>query len=377
MSQTQTDLQTPTQTDMDTRKLISEMMQAHGRLKKVSQAFDDELDAERKAAAEAAAATAPPLKLWFPDYTFKGEDMSPAAPIRSAMHVAYERSMLAPDRPVVLVVGASRGIGICICNDLIKLGGHLMAVSRDFQTLQTLRETYPDQVDFACIDLTLPNAAQVVIASTIRRWGRIDGMIVNHSVLTPMKRVVNCDMQDWMNVMENNFFSVVRLCKQVIPELRPILGRIIFVSSYATRNAVAAWGPYSASKAALEQLSRTIAVEEPRIRCLSVSLDAVNTAMYDVIPKEGGEMDQEQRDKLVKARQQGSLIRPALVAAIVMRLSIWATREMSGKHYNWGDPQLAKFQTGEDWAREWRVLTEEDPPKYPRTELGHSTKPRW
>ncbi|KAK4164186.1 putative oxidoreductase [Cladorrhinum sp. PSN259] len=250
------------------------------------------------------------------------------------MHVPYQRSLLAPDRPLILILGASRGIGMCMTQDLVKLGGHVMIVSRDFLAMQELREKYPNQVDFVFTDLALPAAPRLVIEATIQRWGKIDGLVINHSVLSPMTRVENGDIEDWMHVFNTNFFSAAMICKYAIPHLRKVKGRIIFVSSHATQDTYSAWGPYSASKAALEQLSKTIAAEEPRIKCVSISPGPVKTMMYDEIRShQGDQMDPQARETLNEKLQTGQFLTPAQVGGVIMRLSIWATQEMSGQHF--------------------------------------------
>ena len=114
--------------------------------------------------------------------------------------------------------------------------------------------------------------------------------------------------------------------------MRSTRGRIIFVSAPSQTHS--AWGPYSASKTALEQLSRTIAAEEPKIKCVSISPDPVDTGMQEEIRRHSGEqMDPEARDEFERLYQQDKLLRPEKVAALLVRAAIWATTEMSGKHY--------------------------------------------
>jgi len=77
--------------------------------------------------------------------------------------------------------------------------------------------------------------------------------------------------------MDVNFFSLLHTIQAALPALRESKGKIIFVSSGASLKGMYAWGPYSASKAAMNSLCRTLAAEEMDVVSVAVRPGTVNT----------------------------------------------------------------------------------------------------
>jgi len=126
---------------------------------------------------------------------------------------------------------------------------------------------------------------------------RIDGLVLNAGTLDPCGRVGdNTPLEAWKNHFDVNFFSLVAACKAALPSLRnsALGGKIIFVSSGAAVKGLAGWGPYNASKAAMNSLCRyllshllvfcyrlpilrTLAQEEPDVTSVAVRPGMVDT----------------------------------------------------------------------------------------------------
>jgi len=90
--------------------------------------------------------------------------------------------------------------------------------------------------------LTPPKTAWKVKELAILTFGRIDGVVVNHGVLSPMTRLENSSIEEWKKLYDANFFSALALTKETIPHLRTSTGRIVFVSSGAATSAYTSWG---------------------------------------------------------------------------------------------------------------------------------------
>ncbi len=88
-----------------------------------------------------------------------------------------------------------------------------------------------------------------------KNFGHIDGLVLNAGVLDPMGKIASPDvsLDGWKAHFDVNFFSLVTALKASIPSLRKseLGGRVVFVSSGAAVGNTAGWGPYTASKAAL------------------------------------------------------------------------------------------------------------------------------
>jgi NAD(P)-dependent dehydrogenase (short-subunit alcohol dehydrogenase family) len=93
-----------------------------------------------------------------------------------------------------------------------------------------------------------------------KTYGHIDGLILNAGTLDPLGRIGNPDvlLESWRTHFDVNFFSLVTALKAALPALRKskLGGRIVFVSSGAAVQGTVGWGPYSASKAAMNSLCR-------------------------------------------------------------------------------------------------------------------------
>jgi NAD(P)-dependent dehydrogenase (short-subunit alcohol dehydrogenase family) len=92
------------------------------------------------------------------------------------------------------------------------------------------------------------------------KYGRLDALILNAATLDPITRVTSAEtpLDAWRTHFEVNVFSLVTALKAATPSLResPIGGKVIFVSSGAAVKGNAGWGPYNASKAAMNSLNR-------------------------------------------------------------------------------------------------------------------------
>ena len=110
------------------------------------------------------------------------------------------------------------------------------------------------------ISSTDETALTNAIACGERTYGHIDGLILNAGTLDPLCRVGNTDisLESWKAIFDINFFSLVTALKGALPALRKSKygGRIVFVSSGAAVGGTPGWGPYSASKAAMNSLCR-------------------------------------------------------------------------------------------------------------------------
>lgn len=97
-----------------------------------------------------------------------------------------------------------------------------------------------------------------VISTVIKTHGRLDGLVLNAGVLEPLGPIVDesIPLAAWKSHFDVNFFSLIPALRASLPALRLTQGRVVFVSSGAAVGGLAGWGPYNASKAALNSLCR-------------------------------------------------------------------------------------------------------------------------
>ena len=186
---------------------------------------------------------------------------------------------------VALVTGASRGIGYFTALELAKAGAHVVACARTVGGLEDLDDAIKAVGGSATLvpfDLADMNAIDALGASTFERWGKLDIPVANAGVLGVISPIGHIEAKVFEKVMTINVTATWRLIRSVDPLLtRSEAGRAVILSSAAAHKCRPFWGPYSASKAAVEALARTWAGESQStpLRITSVDPGATRTAM--------------------------------------------------------------------------------------------------
>lgn len=246
---------------------------------------------------------------------------------------------------VVIVTGASRGIGLATAKHLLQASHKVVLVSRTKDALEELKKQYPSQVEFLAADLTKSDNAAKSVELAKKAFGGLDGLIINHGVLSPMKRIADSDVEDWKGLFDANFFSAIALLKDAIPLLRQSKGRIVFTSSGAATSAYASWGPYGASKAGLNSLARHLAIEEPLISSISISPGRCDTPMQAELREHGkGVMADEIHSQFVKAFEEGKLVKPKDPARVFANFATKGSLDLSGQYLKWDGQDLAPYR---------------------------------
>jgi NAD(P)-dependent dehydrogenase (short-subunit alcohol dehydrogenase family) len=186
---------------------------------------------------------------------------------------------------IALVTGASRGIGYFTALELAKAGAHVIACARTVGGLEELDDAVKAVGGTATLvpfDLADMEAIDKLGGSIFERWGKLDILVANAGVLGVISPIGHVEAKVFEKVMTVNVTATWRLIRSVDPLLaRSDAGRAVILSSGAAHKCRPFWGPYSASKAAVEALARTWAGETQRtaLRITSVDPGATRTAM--------------------------------------------------------------------------------------------------
>lgn len=166
---------------------------------------------------------------------------------------------------VVLVTGASRGIGYSAALEAAKRGAHVIAVARTVGGLEELDDAIQEVGGSSTLvpfDLRDGDAIDRLGAAIFERWGHLDGLIANAGMLGTLSPVAHLKPDEFEKVMALNVTSNFRLLRSLDLLLRQATaGRAVFVSSSAARSARPFWGLYAASKAALDAMVKSYAGE--------------------------------------------------------------------------------------------------------------------
>lgn len=186
---------------------------------------------------------------------------------------------------IALVTGASRGIGYFTALELAKAGAHVIACARTVGGLEDLDDAIKSAGGSATLvpfDLADMGAIDALGGSIFERWGKLDILVANAGVLGTISPVGHVEAKVFEKVMTINVTATWRLIRSIDPLItKSDQGRALIISSGAAHKCKPFWGPYSASKAAVEALARIWAAESQRLplRILSVDPGATRTAM--------------------------------------------------------------------------------------------------
>jgi NAD(P)-dependent dehydrogenase (short-subunit alcohol dehydrogenase family) len=184
-----------------------------------------------------------------------------------------------------LVTGASRGIGYHAAKAFAAAGAHVIAVARTTGGLEELDDDIAaagGSATLVPLDLTDSDGIDRLGGAIYERWGKLDVFFANAGILGSLSPLGHVQPKEWDQVFAVNVTANWRLIRSLDPLLRASdAGRVIVMSSGAAHNCQPFWGPYSASKAAVEALARTYAGETVKtpIRVVVVHPGPMRTAM--------------------------------------------------------------------------------------------------
>ncbi|KAJ2936914.1 hypothetical protein H1R20_g183, partial [Candolleomyces eurysporus] len=252
-------------------------------------------------------------------------------------------------KPVILVTGASRGIGLAVTRHLLlQFKAVVVALSRSCSPeLYELGLAHEDLNIVAC-DVADEHALANAIHSAAQKHHGISALVLNAGVLEPVGKIGdNAPLSEWKRHFDVNFFSLVTAVQSALPSLRknPLGGRIVFISSGAAIKGSAAWGPYNASKAAMNSLCRTLAEEEPSITSVALRPGMVDTTMQAEIRSTGGSvMPPEDYQKFLKVHADGKLVKPEDCGYVIASLAVRAPKSLSGQFVSWDSEECKPFR---------------------------------
>ncbi|MEM7135398.1 MAG: SDR family oxidoreductase [Myxococcota bacterium] len=231
----------------------------------------------------------------------------------------------------VLVTGASRGIGRATARKILERGGRVVAVGRDDAKLEEVRALAPDRVRVVVTDLGRTDALGKLADAAVAAFDGLDGL-VNCAGVARYESVgaISRDAVDLQ--VRINWLAPLFLSQYVAENLQGRGGAIVNVSSTLSERAAATTAVYAATKAALNAITKTLALElaASRIRVNAVLPGVVDTEMVRAPrrgpgdpPLEGPDLDAEvqaQLDSLRALHPLGRLGQPDEIADVILGL---------------------------------------------------------
>lgn len=166
---------------------------------------------------------------------------------------------------VVLVAGASSGMGRAIAHAAARAGARVVLAARSADPLEAVRaEVGEENALVVPTDATDRAAVQRLIEATLARWGRIDTLVNSVGANLPRRSLLELTPQSWDGMVASNLTAAFNLSQAVVPVLRQQSsgGLIVHITSMAAKKPNASGAAYQATKAGVVALAHAVMEEE-------------------------------------------------------------------------------------------------------------------
>jgi NAD(P)-dependent dehydrogenase (short-subunit alcohol dehydrogenase family) len=228
---------------------------------------------------------------------------------------------------VAIVTGASRGLGRAVGRALAQRGWRLVVDARESSALEAAAAELRGLSETVALpgDVT-DESHRAALLSAALELGGVDALVNNAGILgtSPPPRLEAYPVETLEDVFRVNVLAPLRLFQLCAPHLEAAGGCVVNVTSEAAIVAFENWGGYGSSKAALDHVSRVIAVEHPRLRVYWVDPGDLNTRM-----EQEGFPDED-----VSNRPAPEVAAPAFAALVEGRLPSgrYEAQKLAGTH---------------------------------------------
>ena len=191
---------------------------------------------------------------------------------------------------VVLITGASRGIGAAAARIFAQAGAKVALVSRSKDELAALAGDIGEAALAIPCEVSRYWEVEAAAQATASTFGRLDVLINNAGVVDPIVHMAEADPDGWGQAIDVNLKGVFNGMRAVLPLMvSQGGGTVITISSGAAHGPVEAWSAYCASKAGAAMLTRSLDKEyaQAGIRAMGLSPGTVATEMQRVIKASG------------------------------------------------------------------------------------------
>ncbi|MEJ6021980.1 SDR family NAD(P)-dependent oxidoreductase [Ramlibacter sp. PS4R-6] len=232
-----------------------------------------------------------------------------------------------------VVTGGATGLGFAIAQRLLASGGTVTVWDRDEKGASEATARLGKGASFALVDVADHASVQGAVKATLKVSPRIDALVNSAGITGPNTKLWEYPVDAWRQVMDVNLTGLFMCCREIVPVMRDAgYGRIVNIASVAGKDGNPNASAYSASKAAVIGLTKSLGKElaDTQIRVNCVTPAAVKTAIFD-------QMTEQHIQFMLSKIPMGRFGTPEEIAAMVAWLctedcsfSTGATFDLSG-----------------------------------------------
>lgn len=161
---------------------------------------------------------------------------------------------------VVIVTGASSGIGLALSREFSKLGAHVVLAARSVDKLEQIVAELPCEALAVRCDVSKEEECREMVQRAVEKFGRVD-VLINNAGLSMRAIFDDVSLDVLHKLMDVNFWGTVNCTKYALPYIQQNRGSIVGVSSVAGIHGLPARTGYSASKFAMQGFLETVRIE--------------------------------------------------------------------------------------------------------------------
>ena len=183
-----------------------------------------------------------------------------------------------------IVTGGARGIGLAIVKRLLASGATVRIWDRDRGALDQAIAALPGPVSGAAVDVTVAPVVTKAAEDAVRDLGRIDVLVNNAGIAGLNAATIDYPVEEWERVLKVNLTSQFLCCRAIAPQMvQRKYGRIVNIASVAGKEGNPNAAAYSASKAGVVSLTKSLGKELAQTGVLvnCVTPAAAKTAIFD------------------------------------------------------------------------------------------------
>jgi len=183
-----------------------------------------------------------------------------------------------------IVTGGAAGIGLAVARRLVQSGARVALWDRDGAALARARDALAAETVVQEVDIAKPDAVDRATAATVAALGRVDVLVCSAGITGPNVPTWDYPVDEWQRVFDVNVHGLFYCNRAIVPHMRARdYGRIVNIASVAGKEGNPNAPAYSASKAAVIGLTKSLGKELARtnVRANCVTPAAVRTAIFD------------------------------------------------------------------------------------------------